>query len=365
MNLSISKDAKVYITAHANFATGGLEALHQLGRNIINELGIQAFMYYLPLNHPDPVHKEYKSYNVPIATEIEDDAKNVLIVPEVTFGISLLNSCKNIRKAVWWLSVDNFYGSRFAINNDIMVLSDRIINGRMSLFDGLNELVMNRYDNLTNLYRLLSTGENVLLTEAFNGVYLHLCQSHYALNHLKSKGINNIKYFTDYIVDVFLGIKIDEDDLSSKEDIVAYNPKGSDFSEKIKDYANKKDSNIKFIPVSNMSKEEVIALFKLAKAHINFGSHPGKDRITREAAYLGCCIITGKRGGAGYYEDIPIPDEFKFDDTDDNIPAIISKIKSCLNNFDDEYKKFEIYRKIVENEKNYSIKALRTIFKTI
>ncbi len=361
MNLSISKDAKVYITAHANFATGGLEALHQLGLNIINELGIQAFMYYLPLNHPDPAHKEYKSYNVPIATEIEDDAKNVLIVPEVTFGINSLRNYKNIKKIVWWLSVDNFYGSISALQKELMLLADRIINNQSFLLSDLFEITMNQYNNTMNLSQLFVGGENLLLTNVLNSVDLNLCQSHYSLQHLKGNGFKNLEYFTDYLNEEFLKFKIDAGDLAKKENIVAYNPKGSDFSEKIKEYAK----DITFIPIINMNKEDVAAMFRRAKVHINFGSHPGKDRITREAAFLGCCVITGKRGGAKYYEDIPISDEYKFDDKEENIPGIVNRIKNCFDNYNEEYKNFEIYRKIVENEKNYSIKALRTIFKTI
>jgi len=43
------------------------------------------------------------------------------------------------------------------------------------------------------------------------------------------------------------------------------------------------------------------------KLYVDFGKHPGKDRMPREAAVHGCCIITGRRGAAGNPFDIPIP----------------------------------------------------------
>lgn len=354
MDLTISKDSKVYIAAHANFATGGLEALHQLGSNIINEFGIQAFMYYLPLNHPDPVHKEYKSYNVPIASEIEDSEKNILIVPEVTFGINALKNYKNIKKAVWWLSVDNFYASQMELAKDFAILTDRIVKNSPTLLSGLSHIAMNQFDNSSNLLQIFTGGASSFLTDAINGVGVHLTQSRYAFQHLKDRGINNLEYLTDYLNEEFLKI---ETELTEKEDIVAYNPNGSDFTKKIIEY----DKDIKFVPIVNMSRQEVIKTFQRAKVHINFRNFSAKDRITREAAFLGCCIITCRKGGAKYYEDIPIPDEYKFDDIEGNIPAIAGKIKECFENFDEEYKKFEIYRNIVKNEKETCLKALKKI----
>lgn len=358
MEIIISKESKFYIVAHANFATGGLEALHQLGRNIINELGVQAFMYYLPLNHPDPVHKEYKNYNVPIAYEIEDSEKNILIVPEVTFGINSLKNYKNIKKAVWWLSVDNFYGSIYSLQKEFLLLSDRIIKNQSVLLNDLFEVSMNQYNNTANLFQLFTEGANLLLNKALNSADFNLCQSHYSLRHLESKGFNNLEYFTDYITEDFLKIRISEDDLAKKENIAVYNPKGSDFSEKIKKYAR----DITFVPIANMNKTDVIEMFLKAKVHINFGSHPGKDRITREAAHLGCCVITGRKGGAAYYEDVPIPDGYKFEDIEENIPHIINKIKKCFDNYNEEYKNFEFYRNIIKNEKIKSFNSLKRIF---
>jgi hypothetical protein len=148
-------------------------------------------------------------------------------------------------------------------------------------------------------------------------------------------------------------------DLSKKQNIVAYNPKkGFNFTRKI----IREGKGLRFVPLENMSREEVIETFKKAKVYIDFGNHPGIDRLPREAAILGCCVITGKRGSAAFFEDVPIPDEYKFEDKEESIPKIIEKIKDCFKNFEERYKDFEYYRKVIRNEPQKFIEDLKRIF---
>jgi hypothetical protein len=111
-----------------------------------------------------------------------------------------------------------------------------------------------------------------------------------------------------------------------------------------------------------MKRNEIIDLLKKAKVYIDFGNHPGKDRIPREAAVLGCCVIVGKRGSAKYYEDVPIPEEYKFDVRKCNIDSIISKIFYCFNNYEYLINDFEYYRKCIHSEPNNFLNDLKKIF---
>lgn len=89
-----------------------------------------------------------------------------------------------------------------------------------------------------------------------------------------------------------------------------YNPiKGYKYSKKIIKNLSK-NKNIKFIALKGMTVAEIREISKKAKVYIDFGHHPGKDRIPRETAILGCIVIVGKRGSARYKEDISINDEF-------------------------------------------------------
>ncbi len=100
-----------------------------------------------------------------------------------------------------------------------------------------------------------------------------------------------------------------------------------------------------------MTNEKVRNIMWKAKVYIDFGNHPGKDRIPREAAICGCCIITGMNGSAKFKEDVPIPNVYKFDSTNDNIECIVKQIHNIINNYDKISKDFTDYKKFISNEK--------------
>lgn len=348
--IKIYPNTKVYIAAPAAAATGGPELLHQLAFHLNNE-GIKAYMYYYPSNHPNPIHPNYKEYNVQYVNEIEDKKDNVFIVPEVFQGLELLENYQYIRKTIWWLSVDNFYLS-YVFASKLNFFIPRMINKIYRKLFGSSLIDINEMALKSKKFK------NFQLPEFVKKVDYHLTQSFYALNHIKNMGIpeEKIYYLSDYLNKSFLDIKTD---ISEKQDIVAYNPKkGLAFTKKIISAAK----DIKFVPLINMSREEVIHTLQKAKVYIDFGNHPGKDRIPREAAILGCCVITGKRGSAAYFEDVPIPEEYKFDDKEENIPKIVEKIRDCFENFEKRYKDFDYYREVIKKEPEKFLEDLKRIF---
>ncbi len=96
---------KFYILCPANTATGGPEALHQLYFKL-RQAGKDAVMCYTP-EVPNPIHRSYYQYQPMFETNIQDRPENVLIVPETM--VDHLDQYKHIQKAVWWLSVDNYF----------------------------------------------------------------------------------------------------------------------------------------------------------------------------------------------------------------------------------------------------------------
>jgi hypothetical protein len=348
-------DTKIYVACPANSATGGPELLHQLAFHLRKELSIDAYMYYYNFDNSKfntPVHTEYKIYENSYVTklnEIEDNEKNIIIVPEKQEGIHLLQYFKNIRKGVWFLSVDNYYYSRltkkdFFIISLINKISKFLINNPLLEFDITSQKVLSK---LINKYDYKK--DHIL---KFSNFYIF--QSNYSFEHFKE--LNPKYYLSDYLNEDFLKIQTY---LSKKENIVVYNPKkGISFTKKI--IENGRD--IKFVPLVNMTRDEVIKTLQKAKVYIDFGNHPGKDRIPRESAILGCCVITNKRGSASFYEDVPIPDEYKFEDKEENIPKIINKIKDCFENYEERHKDFEYYRQVIKNEQQKFIEDLKKIF---
>ena len=353
MSVEIYSTTKTYIACPANIATGGPELLHQLGYHLIKDLNIKAFMYYYDFDKTrfkTPVHPEYKFYNIPYVSGIpkkEDIEENILIVPEILNGLSLLPNYKKIRKGVWFLSVDNYYFSKM-LKKDFFFQKalNKIFRlfGYQPLFDIYSE------KNLRKLAQKFDYKKDNLLKLAD----FYMTNSYRGMSWFKD--LKPLYYLSEYLNPEFLRVQTD---LSKKENIVAYNPKkGFNFTKKI----IKSAKDIEFVPIINMSRKEVIETLQKAKVYIDFGNHPGKDRLPREAAILGCCVITGKRGSAAFFEDVSISDEYKFEDKEENIPKIIEKIKDCFENFEERYKDFDHYRKRIKQEPQKFVEDLKKIF---
>lgn len=324
--LNITEESKIYVACPANSATGGPELLHQLVFEL-TKIGRDAYMFYYNCKEENPVHSAYEKYNNKFVDEIDDDVTNVLIVPEVNIGI--IYKYKDAQKVIWWLSVDNYY---------------------------------KRFDSKSWYKKLLKITYAKIFNQKYSfdsndGVY-HFVQSEYAYQFLKSKKINKIVYLSDYLNEFFIKEQL-ENITQEKEDIVIYNPKkGIDFTQKLINEAN----DLKFIPLQNMTREEVAETLSKAKVYIDFGNHPGKDRIPREAAISGCCVITNKQGSAKYFKDVMIEDAYKFEDNFENIKAIIKKIKECFTDYKTHTKNFDLYRKKIKNEQNVFIEEVKNIF---
>ena len=149
---------------------------------------------------------------------------------------------------------------------------------------------------------------------------------------------------------------IDNYDVKSKKNIVCYNPtKGIDITNEI--INNNKD--IEFIPLIDMSEVQIINVLKSSKVYIDFGNHPGKDRIPREAALSGNCVISSISGSAKYFNDMPILNKYKMVNID-NIGEIIN---DCFLKFDENNSNFDLYRSNIKNEKEEFFNQVKKIFK--
>lgn len=328
------KISKVYVLCPAKLATGGPELLHQLSFKLI-EIGIQAFMLYIPADAEDPIHPYYKHYSIPIAREVENSAQNLLVIPEALPGMIYDKRFSQMQKVIWWLSVDNYF---YALE----VLIKR--HSYKKTF---------KLKNIFNYYKI-----PYLKWISKKKKISHFVQSVYAKDFLQKHKIKNISYLSDYLNKDFLNGTSNETDFI-KQNIVLYNPKkGLDFTKQIIQNA----PHIKFLPIENLSPAEVSQLLLTSKVYIDFGNHPGKDRFPREAAMMGCCILTNKKGAANFHEDVPISEEFKFIDNKENIAQIIKKIENCFEFYKVEAKKFENYRKIILNEQEQFTSDIKKLF---
>ena len=317
--MKIYPESKIYIISPGNIHSGGPELVHQLASQLL-KMDYNVAMFYLPANAnfdpADPVDPFYRKYHIPFVRNLEISHKNIMIVPESS-SLNLYVS-KEIRRIMWWMSVDNY------VNN---------------LCNILKKFKQNPLE---------STMPKFFYFDPEDKDIEHWVQSEYAEIFIKKNGIvdKQIHQVRDYLNEAFIR-RASHIDISQKENIVAYNPvKGFEFTQKLIKFA----PDIDWRPIRDMTPEEVQQLLAKAKVYIDFGNHPGRDRIPREAAISGCCVVTGRRGAAANSNDIAIDDSFKFNDTDDNLIPIVNRIKDIFANFEVNYKTHQKYREQIIKE---------------
>lgn len=307
-----------YNVCPAGIESGGPELAHQMCHRL-DELGCDAKMFYITSNVIEPqdvpASGKYLKYNTQHAvslSEIENPQSVVIFNEGATGLIPLVKGC---RKVLWWMSVDNYL-----INTD----------GR---------------------------DIDVIRQE----IELHIVQSKYAYEYVRNvvkADEGHIMYVSDYIGDIYM-TEVPE---IPRHNIALYNPKKG--LDKIKPLIER-ISWLKWVPLIGLTEEDMVAYMHIAKIYIDFGNHPGKDRIPREAATCGCCIITNKKGSAAFYEDVSIPDKYKFGSETD-YDDIEQSMRYICDNFYEAKKDFDEYRMRIRQEKakfNADVENFSNFFK--
>ena len=169
---------------------------------------------------------------------------------------------------------------------------------------------------------------------------VHFFQSEYARQFLELNAVKNMYPVETNMSQIFLR-QANRIDFSKKENIVAYNPKkGFEITEQLIKLA----PDIDWRQIKDMTVKQVQEFLAKSKVYIDFGDFRGRERLPREAALSGCVVITGKRGAAENNVDINIPDEFKFDDSDSDLPQVIEKIRAVFENFETAYASQQSFR---------------------
>lgn len=338
---------KVFVTCPAYLATGGTELLHQLVYKFINIYKIDTYIFYPNVQKelgdcPTPI-KFVKYIENNWVEKLDDSPNQILIVPETM--VSMVDSYNKTELWIWWLSVDNFF---LNLGTGISYKTYIKPNLKWKLIKLLN---FKPYKKLNKLLNTLSHKQNIKL---------HLYQSEYANLFLQALGLQRINPLSDYIDQSLInkwGNKT-----AGRLDQVLYNPaKGFEItSQLIKSFPE-----IKWVPITKMTSEEISKLMASSKVYIDFGSHPGKDRLPREAALNGCCIIVNKEGAANNYVDINIPEKFKIRDPRKEHNLIVSLIKEIFKSYNIQYLQFEDYRNKIKLEENTFEMEVKQIVKSI
>lgn len=305
---------KILVVCPANTVTGGPEALHQLAAHMI-ALGLPAYMVYMPFNEFFEPPTVYQKYKVPVATFV-DERGTLVVFPEV-YPMQAL-AIKNADAALWWLSLENFLERRH-----ISWFRDKL-----------------RY------YKRVIKGERPLLGARSLKNLIHFSQTEHSTQYLRSCGIEPVPLIDsineDFLTDKFLG------KTSHKKNIILYNPsKGK----KVTAALIKDNPQWDFLPLQGLKPRELSERLYEAKLYIDFGHHPGRDRMPREAAMHGCCLITGILGSAGNEVDLPIPTKYKLDALKPNFLSSFKLLaEDIFNNFDLHSGNLKTYRAWLKNE---------------
>ncbi|MFT6607408.1 MAG: hypothetical protein ACJA2X_002618 [Halocynthiibacter sp.] len=175
-------------------------------------------------------------------------------MPDLAFQLLGLG-CSNVY--IWWLSVDNF--------------------------------------PLTQLYTLSS--------QSLFRSCTHLCQSAYAREFVLAHGGEKVEMFSDFTDIGDLG---ESPFTADRKFDVAYLPNKANGAEAALEQLSR---TYKVVALRNMSREDIKETLFQTKIFLDFGHHPGKDRVPREAALCGAIPLVRRQGAAAVYEDVPLPDE--------------------------------------------------------
>ena len=342
-NLKIYKNTKIYVLAPPGVVTGGPEALHQLVY-YLSKCGYNSIIAHpsadLLDSHkvPEPYQKYADGF---ISSEnILDTPENIVIFAE-GYGIEYFPMFKNIQKAVWFLSVDNyrsFYRKDFSLSQKIEKALRNFKYFIYSLFD-LQFFVKND-----------STPK--------------LAASYYAYDYLrKHNGKPNllIEPISLEFIEYFKNNNYTFTSAENRKNNILYNPAKGD-NELMVERLKPLLPEYKFIPIKGFTHDEMLELMNHSKVYIDFRTFPGAERIPKEAVVCGMCIITGRNGASNYHGDVPIPDKYKFKKYKNQLDDISTAIKHLMENYSDRVNEFDEYRKTVYNLEENFIKQIKEVF---
>lgn len=338
----MSRRRKIFVLGDSNVITGGPEAVHHL-THLLHRLGEDAYVVYSP-DPEAPVPAPYARFRVKVARKVEDKPGNLVIAAESS--PERLNKVRHAARAIWWLSVDNA-----PFQPPLASLA------RRGAYHFLFRKGINRSERLKRAFSGIDRAFFTMPSERKRGLIanyvfrsgavrdpygiIHLAQSGYAMDFLRRYCGARARYLREPINARFLKSPAK---LSGKKDIVIYFPKkGAEATAKLVRAA----PELNWTPIKGLSDAQMLSLFRSAKVYVDFGPHPGRDRIPRETAACGCCVIVGKNGSAAYHQDIPVPAGYKFPADPLEPRKVAAAIRGCIAGYSARIRDFAEYRRSI------------------
>ena len=274
--------------------TGGPEAIHQLSDAIIGFGGEVLIAYYgnqVGLSVEDsvincsfagnPTPQPYRDYRAIVAARIPLTERSLVLYPESVLGWASQPRPFNV--GIWWVSVDN-----------------AIVKAPQLAYESHRNAFLSRND------------------------LIHYFQSEYAHDFLNKGGARRIYPLADYINQRFLS----SPKPPSRDRSITYFPrKGGALASVFFD----SHPDLNRLPIENMPQETVHDTLRKSQVYIDFGHHPGKDRVPREAALSGNIVFLHERGAAAFHLDHPLDRFFLFTSADVSNGSLYNRVKKALS----------------------------------
>jgi hypothetical protein len=125
------------------------------------------------------------------------------------------------------------------------------------------------------------------------------------------------------------------------------------------------NKSLKFIPLIDLNRSQMIDLLNKSKIYIDLGNHPGMDRIPREASLCGCICLFADQGSVSNSKDVPVNDLYKIDIRDSFEKICVEKIDHIFSNYKFHYDNQLQYRNFIFGQKNLFTEQAENLINTI
>jgi hypothetical protein len=273
---------RIVIICPKGVRTGGPKDLHQLG----HALNVN-YSYNVVLTDIDATisgrqenlaHPEYSKYSLEWIDSSNITKNDILIFPETHLSYS--KEYQHNLKIIWWLS---FYNGVSSYNRRFIRRLEHFINSGISYSFFIQVIELGHQMRLRYLKKKMSSD------------LIHCCQSEYAYLNLKRAGIQSMR-LRDFLDDFWLEPRTSYR-VKHSNVVLTNGAKNKKIIEHIS--TDSKFSKYSFELLSGLSQSELESKLMSAFVYTDFGYHPGKDHLPREAAALGLPVILNTRGAAG------------------------------------------------------------------
>lgn len=330
---------RVFVYYPRGLRTGGPEALHQLVDTLRRQT-VDASLVPIPGTESLPRSSEYDVYDAPEAPFV-DAPTSALVVPEMSMG--LLGRASKATRFCWWLSIDNALPFRASRRKEVLWPIEREV-GSWTVRDDAT-LLARRVRARFKRHRALMYASH------------HLTQSHYAWSYLHSR-LNIVGSALSDYTPIALAEVVNEWS-ADRRPVITYNYAKS---AAVMTQVIARNPDLQFLALRDMTRPQVLHHLKESLVHIDLGTHPGKDRMPREAALMGSIVLAVRRGSAANSIDVPLAWEHKISPIGDVSAGTRDAIDRVLVNPERAWTMQQFYRDEIIRERTIFREESRAIF---